>query len=339
MAALVSGRLLAAAAGSAGAPAGGEPLDDFVRQLGGEQKTRVAPIVQAARTNALVRQNAVLEVLLALNPDFVKALRLLNDENPAEALKMLDRLVGASDPFLAAHAAWFRIQGLIGLERYEDALSALPAVQTNAMRYTQVAGEMLYTKGLLQAYLLERPAAAVTLRLYLETFPQAPPSLRGAAQGILDEIERAKPISLPEVATLMNESRRRLKLNDGGDLTQTRQGQIVQTLDAIIKELEKKNGGGGGGGGGSSSGSGSGQGGTSGGKGGGAKESALAGGASGTALDHVADSGNPDAWAKAYARDREAVQRELQTKMPERYRALIEQYYRSLSTDGKTGEK
>jgi len=98
-------------------------------------------------------------------------------------------------------------------------------------------------------------------------------------------------------------------------------------------------GGGGGGGGGSGSGSGSGQGGASGGKGSGAKQSSLAGGASGTNLERPADGGNPDDWAKAYARDRETVQRELQTRLPDRYRDLIEQYYRSLSTEGNTAEE
>jgi hypothetical protein len=145
--------------------------------------------------------------------------------------------------------------------------------------------------------------------------------------------------SLPEVITLMNESRRRLHLSDGGDLTQNRQKQVVDILDTIIKELEKKGGGGGGGGSGGGSGSGSGQGGVSGGGGGGAKQSSLAGGASGTKLDRPVEGGNPDAWAKAYARDRETVQRELQTRLPDRYRDLIEQYYRSLSTEGKTAEE
>ena len=328
---------LAAVSGAAAAPEGGDPLKELVGQLGQEQKARVAPIIQAASTDNQVRRSAVVEILLALNPDFVKALGDLNAERPAEAIPVLDRLRESPDPFLATHAAWFRVRAMIGIERYEDALAALTAVQTNATRYTQLADEMLYTEGLLQAYLLDRPAAAVTLRRYLEQFPEASMQQRGAAQGLLDEIERAKAVSLPEVATLMNESRRRLYLSDSGDVTQTRQQQIVQALDKLIEELEKQNGGGGGGGGGQAQGSSGGRGGASGGRGGGAKESSLAGGAQGTKLERPADGGNADEWAKAYARDREKVQRELQTRIPERYRNLIEQYYRSLSSEGKTG--
>ncbi len=323
--------------GAESAPKASNLLTDFVSQLGKEQQARIAPIIQAAGKSDLASRGAVLEALMVLNPDLVQALGALNAEKHEVALPILERLAGSPDPFLAKHAAWFRVRALIGMERYEDALAALPAVQTNAVRYTQLADEILYTEGLLQAYLLDRPAAAATLQRFLADFPEAAPEQRGAAQGILDDISRAKEVSLPEVITLMNESRRRLHLSDSGNLTQTRQGQIVDILDKIIKELEKGGGGGGGGGGGSSSSSSSGQGGASGGRGAGAKESSLAGGASGTNLERPADGGNPDEWAKAYSRDREAVKRELQTRLPERYRELIEQYYRSLSTEGKTG--
>lgn len=325
--------------GAETAPEGAIRLKELVGQLGQEQQARVAPLLQAASTNARVRRSVVLEILLALNPDLVQALAALNVEKPAEALPILEKLGGSPDPFLAKHAAWFRVRALIDSERYEDALAALPAAQTNAARYTQMADEMLYTEGILQSYLLDRPAAAATLQRFLEGYPLASAEHRGTAARILDELARVNTNSLPEVITLMNESRRRLHLSDGGDLTQNRQKQVVDILDTIIKELEKKGGGGGGGGSGGGSGSGSGQGGVSGGGGGGAKQSSLAGGASGTKLDRPVEGGNPDAWAKAYARDRETVQRELQTRLPDRYRDLIEQYYRSLSTEGKTAEE
>jgi hypothetical protein len=327
--------------GAETAPEGAIRLKELVGQLGQEQQARVAPLLQAASTNARVRRSVVLEILLALNPDLVQALAALNVEKTAEALPILEKLGGSPDPFLAKHAAWFRVRALIDSERYEDALAALPAAQTNAARYTQMADEMLYTEGLLQSYLLDRPAAAATLQRFLEGYPLASAEQRGTALRLLDELARVNTNSLPEVITLMNESRRRLHLSDGGDLTQNRQKQVVDILDTIIKKLEKKGGGGGGGGGGGSSSSSAsgGQGGVSGGGGGGAKESSLAGGASGTNLERPADGGNPDAWAKAYARDRETVQRELQTRLPDRYRDLIEQYYRSLSTDGKSAEE
>ena len=133
----VSCGVLAAAAGDASTPAGPDPLVEFVRQLGEQQRTQVAPIVRAASTNAEVRGSALLEALLSLNPDLVRALGALNDEHPADALPILDRLGGSPDPFLAKHAAWFRVRALIGCERYEEALAALTAAQTNAVRYTQ----------------------------------------------------------------------------------------------------------------------------------------------------------------------------------------------------------
>lgn len=311
------------------------PLNGLLEQLGADQKSRVAPIVGAASTNERVNQSAVLETLLALNPELVHALAFLNDGHPADAIPILDRLAGAPDPFLAKHAAWFKVRALIGLERYEEALASLASTQAAAERYTQLADEMLYTEGLLQAYLFDRPAAASTFRRYLEQYPQAPAAERRSAKTILAALEQIDTNSLPEATRLMNESRRRLNLDDSGDITQTRQRQIVFILDKLIEEAEKnQNGGGSGAGGGS--GSGRNRGGASGGQGAGAKESTLNGGTTGVKLVRPAEGDSADDWAKAYNRDRETVQRELQNRLPERYRELIEQYYRSLSAGDKT---
>lgn len=339
--------ILAFAASMEGAPATTEsvaqsdprtnsPLNGLVEQLGEAQKSRVAPIVGAASTNERVNQSAVLETLLALNPDLVRALAFVNDRHPADALPILDRLAVAPDPFLAKYAAWFKVRALIGLERYEDALAGLVPAQAEAERYTQLADEMLYTEGLLQAYLFDRPAAASTFRRYLERFPQAPADERRSAKTILAALEHIKTNSLPEATRLMNESRRRLNLNDSGDLTQTRQRQIVFVLDKLIEEAEKnQSGGGGGSGSGAGASSGRNRGGASGGRGAGAKESTLNGGTTGVNLVRPAEGDRADDWAKAYNRDRETVQRELQNRLPERYRELIEQYYRSLTTEDK----
>ena len=233
---------------------------------------------------------------------------------------------------------WFRVRALVGGERYEDALTALASAQTNATRYTLLADDMLYTEGRLYACLLDRPAAAAALRRYLTQYPQAPAERREAAQEMLNEIERTREMSLSEVVALMDDSRRRLQLGDCGEATQARQRQIGLLLGQVVEKVEEKPTKGGR----PSK--------TPGSKGKsekgqrdpndkpkeGAKESALSEEKdSQVRLDEPPESGGPDDWARAYARERETIQRELQARVPDRYRDLIEQYYRSLSSESK----
>jgi len=322
-----------------------DPLDTYARQLRHEQRARVELIVQAAGTNAPARQGALLEALKTLNPDLSQALDDLNADRPAEALAVLDRLAGSPDPFLATHSGWFRVRALVARERYEEALAALTDIQPNAAKYSLLAGDMLYTQGRLHACLLDRPVAVTILRRYLQQYPNAAAERRGAAQELLNRIEKATTNSLSEVAALMDDSRRRLQLADCSELTQARQQRIGLALGIVIEQVEKKPAKGGGT--------------KSPGKGGkpgqadkpekgqkdsgekpveGAKESELSEKDLKVSLEEPQAGGNPDDWARAYARERETVQRELQTRVPEAYRDLIEQYYRSLSEENNGGE-
>lgn len=317
-----------------------DPLDAYVRQLRHEQRTRVAPIIKTAGTSAPARQGALLQALKTLNPDLSQALDDLNANRQAEALSTLDRLAGSSDPFLATHAVWFRVRALVARERYEEALAALTSIQTNATKYSLLAGDLLYTQGRLHACLLDRPAAVTILRRYLQQYPNAPEERRGAAQELLNEIERAEEFSLSHVAALMDDSRRRLQLSDTGELTQSRQRQIALLLGQVVEKVEEKPTKGG-------------RPAKTPGKGGkpekgqkdsgekpgeGAKESELSEKDLKVSLEEPEAGGNPDDWARAYARERETVQRELQTRVPEAYRDLIEQYYRSLSDEDNGGK-
>jgi hypothetical protein len=331
-------------AAQAAEPAAGivteDPLDAYVRQLRHEQQKLVAPIIQAAGTNAPARQGALLEALKALNPDLAQALDTMNADRPIEALTILDRLTGSSDPFLATHAGWFRVRTLVARERYEEALAALTAIQTNATKYSLLTSDMFYTQGRLHACLLDRSAAVTILRRYLQQYPNAAAERRGAAQELLNEIERAEELSLSHVAALMDDSRRRLQLSDTGEHTQSRQRQIALLLGQVVEIVEEKPTKGG-------------RPAKSPGKGGkpekgqkdsgekpgeGAKESELSEKDLKVSLEEPEAGGNPDDWAKAYARERETVQRELQTRVPEAYRDLIEQYYRSLSEEDNGGK-
>jgi hypothetical protein len=51
---------------------------------------------------------------------------------------------------------------------------------------------------------------------------------------------------------------------------------------------------------------------------------------------HRIHRGDPDdAWGEARDRDREEVLNAIRARYPERYRELVEQYYRSLQEEGR----
>jgi len=326
--------LAAVTALPAAEPQPGDALDRFISRLEKKQEKQVKPIIKNAGTNSQARAEALLESLLALNPDLTAALDELNYGRPDHALPILDKLTDSPDPFVAAHASWFRVRAFIGLERYEDAMDTLTSMQPNAVEHTLLSGDMLYTEGCLHACLLDNPRAAETLQRYLKQFPQAPAERRGAANEMLTEVGRVRKETLPYVALLMNESRRRLTLADTGEATQARQQQIQETLTLVIENAEFKPTKGGShptpGDGKPKSGKPPDKTPTK-----GAKESKLRDTAPDGPLHRPGQGGDPDAWAKAYDRDRETIQKELRTRTPERYRNLIEQYYRSLAAEGK----
>jgi hypothetical protein len=131
----------------------------------------------------------------------------------------------------------------------------------------------------------------------------------------------------------MADSRRRLHLERSGKPTQERQDRIIAMLDKLIKEAEdrEQQGGGGGGGGG-------GQGGQGGGppsgnrqpSGPASQSSASAGEGRIGALGRLARGRADEVWGSARARERQEVLNVLKAKFPERYRELLEQYYKSL---------
>jgi tetratricopeptide (TPR) repeat protein len=316
---------------------GADPLTDYLGGLSSDQQARVAAVIKAAGTHEQERQAALQEALVTLNPDLGRALDLLNADEPANALPILEKLSRAPDPYLTTHVAWFRVRALVAGERFEDALAVLTAVQTNAARYSLLSGDMMYTEGVLHACLLDRPAARKTLEGYLKQYPESAPERRDSAQEVLRDVRYVDPQSLSEVALQMNDSRRRLQLEDYSAGTLARQAAIVELFDKAIEKAELQVAGGG------KASKGTGQGGKQQkGKSGekpskGAKESILSDGKGGKVdLAEPSAGSAPDDWAKAYARERETVQRELQSRVPDRYRDLIEQYYRSLSEGGET---
>ncbi|MBM4031773.1 MAG: hypothetical protein FJ291_08320 [Planctomycetes bacterium] len=298
-----------------------EPARAAIKRIFAEAKGDPAQLPDALTTAVAV-----------LHAKLRDALGALNNEDTQKAIAVLKELRQAPDPYLAAHAAYFEGRALIIEERYEDALPLLSKVAGEWLERTLYGGDALFLVGVCQAELLRREAALRVFRDFVKLYPDAPERMRVGADHVARTIQALEEGSLSDVQDRMDDSRRRLRIEQSGKPTQERQERIIAMLDKLIKEAEdrEQQGGGGGGGGGGQGG----QGGPPSGNqqpSGPASQSSVAPGQGRIgALGRLARGRADEVWGNARARERAEILNVLKAKFPERYRELLEQYYKSL---------
>ena len=292
------------------------------------QKARIHTLLDAARKDPAGHTDALAQSLAILYPDFGQALITLAQEDAHAALPALRRLAGAGDPYLAAHAALYLARVLTTDKKYEDAMPYLKDLTGAAANRTLNSGEALFLRGVCEAGLLDRRQAQATLQAFLKLYPDASQRLHIGALQMLAQLQNIKDGSLWDVESRMGYAERKLGLDQTGQPTQDQQSKVIALLDMLIKQSEDKENQGGGGGGGA------------GGMAAGARSSspaqrsiAPAGKASVGQL-HSVRRGNPaDTWGALNKRQRQEVLDALKGSLPERDRALIEQYFQSLQEE------
>ncbi len=189
---------------------------------------------------------AITESLMAISPDFAKALSLLGDEDIAGAKTLLAKLAKSDNAYLAANAEFFLARAYIAEERYEDALPLFKSLAgPEKSDKTLHAGEALFYKGVCQNNLIDRADALVSFTTFLRQNANASERLLVGAQHMVDELRLIEDGSLWDVQTRMDFSRRHLDLEWTDDPTQTQQTTIITMLDKLIEEAERKENSGG----------------------------------------------------------------------------------------------
>lgn len=287
--------------------------------------------------------DAAAEALCRLHPELRQAMVALADDRIADAQRGLDQLAAKDDPpALAAYArlALARVHALD--ERYELARPLLERIEQGGLAHLVQADEHAFLAASCAMRMLDREDATRRLRDFLTRHPQAPERMRVGARQMLVELLATQEGSLREVAGRLDYARRRLEQADPGARTQQEQQKAIGAIEKLIAKLEQEEQEGEGGGSGSGSGSGKGQGkgqGKGGGKGGkgggtpggGADESAAdAGEGSIGRLDRIHAAKAGEEWGSMPQREREAILKALEAQYPERYRELVEQYYKSM---------
>ena len=280
----------------------------------------------------------VVQGLRAVYPSFSEALALLNSEKPEAAAEKLQPFLESKNPYLVHGAHYFRGRAHVMREDYEAALQDFAPVTEADGEDNPFMGEAWFETAMAKTRMVEPEAAREALQTFLEVAGQygVPAARRHQAQRALIALATMQEGSIMEALQLMDDSRRRLKLERVGENTQEQQERIVAILDEIIEAAEEGDGGGGGGGGGQSQG-GSQPGAAASGAPSGvqsstpANQSSLPGGSASMGELGRSTRGRPgESWGTMPPNEREKVLSAIQEKFPNRYRELIEQYYKGL---------
>lgn len=279
--------------------------------------------------------DAAVEVLAVGYPALDDALVALGDEQPDRAIAKLKPLTAFEDPYLATMARYLTARALVVKLDFETAKPILQELIDDDSAALFQRGPAKFYLGVAQAHTLERDKASDTLSQFLDEHPAEAERLRAGASHILNDLKAIADGELTDVRDRMQYAYRRLNLHDTSKPTQEQHEKIVEILDALIEEQENEenqNNGGGGGGGGSQ--------GPSGGQGGQPQ-----GGANAPANQSTAPAGEGsygemhsveqvrDQWQTHREQEREDIDTDMQDRVPEEYRTLVEQYFQSMQEE------
>jgi hypothetical protein len=273
------------------------------------------------------------------DPAVAKLLKEARDRNALAPTSLPEILQDTRRPqFFRANLALAYAKALANRRVYEEALETLKLFKAE-----QVVdpASYLFFKAVAEHGLMLKKDANDTITRLLDDVPTAPERYKMVAAlmhfDMVSWQDRSVLDKLAGIGRKMDNIQRRLDLARGGSKTQKIQKDVVARLDELIKELENQQNNGGS----SSNGGNCPSGGQARGNG---------NGGSNQPSSHMQDSniatnsgpGHIDAkkvqdlvkqWGKLPPRDREASMRELTREMDPRYREIVMEYFRRLSTE------
>lgn len=271
------------------------------------------------------------EALAVLSSDFRKALDAMNEQDYAKADRLLTPLTASPDPCVAVHAAALLARAMLEQDKDEQALKLLEAWrdrEEDIARHSFQGPEMEFMRAYALLRNLRYEQAAIAFTAFLRDHPDAPDRLRLTARQILQELQARRPKHLGDIADLMAYAGRQLRAGYSDRPVAEAQGKAIDLLSSLIKEAEEQedqqqNGNAGGN-----------QSGTPGGMqppNAPADRSTAPEGRAEMGPTHRAPAARPgETWGQLPAQRREKILQSLRKNFPQRYRELVEQYYRQL---------
>jgi len=241
------------------------------------------------------------------------------------------------DSFFRANVAAAYAKALAGKRVYEEALAALKAVQPEQV--VEPASYYFY-RAVSEHALIKRDDATTSIVRLLDDVADAPDRYKMVATLMFFDIQNwaREEKDLANIGRLMDNSGRRLDLARGGPETQDIQKKIVFRLDEVIKELENQCKGGNCNGGNCPNGNCPGNGGTlqpsS-----PAPDSKIMGGSGAGKIDDKKLREIAATWGTLPDKEREKVIAQFTASAPEKYRPMVEEYFKSLNKVYGTSDK
>jgi hypothetical protein len=251
--------------------------------------------------------------LRAVAAPYRVAMELCDEAKPRGALELAKVLAGKPDPILRAHARYFLARTVLDEDDPEGAVDLLKDFIRHDRGHTYLDGEAAFYLGFSLSLVPIVDEAILNLDIFLKLYADAPERYRANASQLLQDLRAQWQSPLHGIADDMKQCERRLRKDHKGDQVETKQLSIVEKIAVLIEEMEKQQQSGG-----SPSGN------TV--PNGPANKSSLPGGEGRVGNLH-GSRGVKDRWGNMKDADREKILSELQTKLPERFRVLLEKYY------------
>lgn len=202
-------------------------------------KDQVQKTVTGLRGDPVAEVDAISESLMLIHPEY-RAAVVAADEDVEVGTAALKPWTESADPYTAADANFHLARALVNAERFEQALPLLESITDKQSSFTLHAGAASYFTGVAYAELLQNQKAVDSLSQFLQRYQDAPERLRVSAWRQLQELTAIEEGQLADAHQRMDFSRRKLELEDSGDVTREQQDKIVGILAKLIKEQEKK---------------------------------------------------------------------------------------------------
>ena len=222
----------------------GSSFDELAQYL----KSALATIRQVGRnaidapsitSDSAERLDVVIDGIALVRPDIRRLrdqLRQRHDD-PAVLVPEFDFDSVTENSFVANHAGLYYGRWLAQHQFYDEALDRLEKVTLGEVLDPAA---LLFYRGLMEHQLLKKERCLATVNQLLENVDSIPRRYAVVGQLMVADIEPMKVESLDEIARLMNDVGRRTGLNRSGKRVRDQEKEVIEKLDKLIEDLEKK---------------------------------------------------------------------------------------------------
>lgn len=219
-------------------------IDSFLKNISAMDSVDDSSKAQAEKIIADLRADSpvdsITEALMALYPDYSKAIEASDNDDLETAKNSLLQFSASEDKYLASDASFYLARTLMNHEEFEAALPLLNQLTDELADFNVHSGVAQYYIGVAEAGMLNKDKAIEAFVNFLQFNPDAPERLRVSAWRQYQELQSIREGELDDVSQRMDFSRRRLSIEESDDVTQTEQDKIIKMLNKLIKQAEKK---------------------------------------------------------------------------------------------------